>query len=81
MKGTVPGQDGISSYEVVVGYRLVGTPTQAGDYTFTVKLTAPWCLAINAWLRTNLHGQYGMVCVGEYTYEREVTIKVVDPAV
>ena len=81
VKGAVPGQDGHSSYEVVVGYRLVGTPTQAGDYTFTVKLTAPWCLAMNAWLRTNLHGQYSMVCVGEYTYEREVTIKVVDPAV
>lgn len=38
------------SYDIVTGYKISGTPTVAGTYTFTVTLSAPTTTYMSSWL-------------------------------
>ncbi len=50
--GLVTGVGG-GQYECVIGYKLSGTPTTAGTYTFTVMLNVPYVTCFNNWLFTS----------------------------
>lgn len=67
VKGTAYGLRTYKAFEIATGVRLVGTPTEAGEYTITVLEIAPTCSALaGIWLSPS----------GEVAVEQEFTIIV-----